>query len=181
MKKSILLITIFILTISCGNSEKSKDGSSSIFKSEINSPCEILSEAEIKDALEIPADAATTMEEKDRPFSLCKYKWESVPFSGTVNLPGIVKTKKSIEQPAEMYITMIKDISKEQYEKSISFYDDAKNQDGIGDIATWSAKKRQVTFLSDGHLIHVYLRTSADEAVNKEQVIKMAKLIGAKI
>ncbi|MGO3182667.1 MAG: hypothetical protein ACTIJ9_07530 [Aequorivita sp.] len=182
MKKLFLLITIIFLTISCGNSEKSKDGSSSsIVKTEIDSPCELLSESEIKDALSIPADAATTMEEKDRPFPMCKYKWESVPFSGTVNLPGIVKTKKSIEQPAEMYITMIKDISKKQYEQSVSFYDDAESQDGIGDIATWSAKKHQVTFLADGHLIHVYLRTSADEAVNKEQVIKVAKLISNKL
>lgn len=44
----------------------------------------------------------------------------------------------------------MKVITKEQYEKSISFYDDVENQDGIGEIATWSAKKQQVTFLSDG-------------------------------
>lgn len=179
MKRSILLITIFILTISCGNKEKSKDGnSSSIFKTEINSPCEILSEAEIKKALSIPEDAATTMKEVDRLYNMCKYKWETVTFSKDMS---VGKTTKAVDFESEMNITVAKDISKEDYEKSISFYDDAVNQDAIGEMATWSAKKRQVTFLSDGNLIHVYLRTSADEAVNKQNVIKVAKLISDKL
>ncbi|WP_026450332.1 hypothetical protein [Aequorivita capsosiphonis] len=181
MKRSLLLFTIFILNISCGNSEKSKEGiSSSIFKSEIDSPCEILSESEIKDALGIPADAETTMEEKERTFPMCKYKWESVPFSGTVELPGIVKTKKSISQPKEMYITMLKDMTDKQFEQATSYYKDGVSLEGIGEMAKWSAKKRQVTFLADGYLVHVYLRTSSDEAVNKDEVIKMAKLISGK-
>ena len=179
MKRSFLFITIFILTISCGNTDNKNDGrSGSIFKTEINSPCEILTEAEIKDALEIPADAVTTIKEIDRLYSMCKYKWETVTFS---MVASIGKTTKSIDFPSEMNITISKDMSNEQYEESISFYDDAKSQDGIGEIATWSAKKRQVTFLSDGYLVHVYLRTSSDEAVNKKQVIKVAKLIDGKI
>lgn len=178
MKRSFLLIAIFILTISCGNSDKSKDGSSSIFKFGKDSPCEILSEAEIKDALSIPADAETTMSERDGSYLMCKYRWESVTYSGTVDF---MKTKRTVAYPADMYITMVKDASKEMYEKSISFYKDAKTQDGIGEMAVWSAKKRQISFLSDGYLFHIYLVTSADAAVNKEQVFKIAKLIDAKV
>lgn len=179
MKRSLLLITTFILTISCGNSDKSKDGSSSsTVKSEIDSPCEILTEAEIKDALEIPADAETTMSERDGSYLMCKYRWESVTYQGTANY---MKTKRTVSYPADMYITLVKDATKEIYEKSISFYKDAENQDGIGEMATWSAKKRQISFLSDGYLFHVYLVTSADAAVNKAQVFKVAKLIDGKI
>ena len=178
MKRSFLLITVFILTISCGNSEKSKNGSSSIFKSEIDSPCEILSEAEIKEALSIPADAETTMTERDRSYLMCKYRWESVTFQGTVNY---MDTKRTVSYPADMNITMVKDASKEMYEKSISFYEDAETQNGIGEMAVWSAKQRQISFLSDGYLFHIYLVTSADAGVNKEQVFKIAKLIDSKI
>lgn len=179
MKRSLLLISVFILTISCGNSEKSKDGSSSsIFKSEIDSPCEILTEAEVKDALSIPADAETKMTERDRSYLMCKYRWESVTYKGTVDF---MDTKKTVSYPADMNITMVKDASKEMYEKSISFYKDAEPQDGIGEMAVWSAKKRQISFLSGGYLFHIYCVTSADAADNKEQVFKIAKLIDSKV
>lgn len=178
MKKIILLLTIFILTISCGNSEKSKDGSSgSIYKSEIESPCEILSEIEIKEVLGIPPEAETKMEEKDRLYSMCKYKWESVPYNSEVRVGDI---RKSVDNPAEMYVTMVKDVTAEQFNKAVATYDDGVSQQGIGEMASWSGKKRQVSFFKDGTLVHVYLRTSADEEENKKNVLAMAKSMSEK-
>lgn len=176
------MVALLFIAIACGDSEKSeKNSSSSIFKSKIDSPCEILSESEIKKALDIPSDAETVMKEIDRLYSMCKYKWPSEPFSGVAEIPGIVKTKEIVDQPKEMYITMNKDMTEEEFNKAISYYDDGVSQDGIGEMAKWSAKKRQVTFLKDGYMIHVYLRTSVDEEINKKYVIEIARLLAAEI
>ena len=85
------------------------------------------------------------------------------------------QTTKTIDFPSEMNIVLVKDVSTEQYKKSVSYYDDGQNQDETGDMETYSAKKRQITFLSDGYLIHVYVRASEDEGANKENAIKLSR------
>lgn len=69
MKKSFLLLTAFICTLACKNPEKSssKDMDAvekSDHKSSDQSPCSLLTDAEIKSTLSIPSDTETSKEKK---------------------------------------------------------------------------------------------------------------------
>lgn len=186
MKKLILILPIFIFTIACGNSEKSNAEKSSVDESIVEessiekevistkktdlSPCKLLTEAEIKTALSIPADAETSIKEKNTTFPVCIYKWESITFP-------IEKHGLTIDYPAELNIVLVQDANKKMYEKSVSYYKDGKPENGVGDMATWSEKRHQITFLAKGMLIHVNSRISDDSASNKTNAIKIANMI----
>ncbi|EGV42356.1 hypothetical protein BZARG_2560 [Bizionia argentinensis JUB59] len=168
MKKLIFLLVTIIGTIACGNSEKKNSTSG---KSAALSPCEILTEAEIKNALSIPAETETTMNEKNTTYPSCYYKWKSITWEYEV-MPGHMA-----DYSAELSIVMVDHVNKEKYETSISFYKDGQAENGIGDMATWGEKKTQLTFLHNGTLFHVHCRTSNDATSNKVKTIKIAKLI----
>ena len=51
----------------------------------------------------------------------------------------------------------------------------------IGDKATWSAKRAQLTFFFNTYLFHVHVRASNDDAVNKKDAIEIAGDIIAKL
>lgn len=168
---AFLLIVFLIGTgISCKNQ---KENTSS--KSDTQSPCELLTETEIKTALAIPEKTETSMEEKSTTYPSCFYEWESITW------PYEITGGRTAEHPAEMSIVMVNNINKEQYETSVSYYKDGEAVNGIGDMATWTEKMSQLSFLYKGKLIHVHVKTSADVASNKEKSIKMAKLIANKL
>lgn len=182
MKRLFSLTALLFCITACNNSSDANNSDKkTTTATAIDSPCEILSEKEIKNALNFSADLETDREEKDITYPMCKYKWEEASFDFTMDMPGPGNRTKTVDHPAEMYVTLVKDISEKQYKQSISVYDDGVKQDDIGELATWSAKKRQVTFLKNGYLIHVYLRVSEDEETNKKQVLKMAKLYSEKV
>lgn len=177
MKKAILLLAIFIGTIACGNSEKSasEKRESSAAKDMDISPCELLTETEIKNALAIPAEAETSMTEKNTTYPSCYYKWKSITWEYEVMAGHMA------DYPAEMSIVLITDANKRKYESAINYYKDGQTENGLGDMATWSDKKNQITFLSKGKLVHVHARTSSDAASNKTKTIKVAKLIAEEL
>lgn len=178
MKKSLFLIAIFLLTISCANSEKFGDGREDMLSlDDYESPCELLSEAKIKEVLSIPAIAETDIYEKKDNFPICFYKWESITFPGEIGRT----TKETLDFPAEASIVLVKNITKKGYQNSIKVYDDGQPVDRIGEEAMYSPIKRQLTFLSNGNLVHVRVRISADEAANKDKAIKLARLISEEI
>ncbi|MCM4169393.1 hypothetical protein KCTC52924_00426 [Arenibacter antarcticus] len=177
MKKTLLLFVILLSILSCGNSEKSsteKKGKS-LSKSTAQSPCELLTETEIKKALSIPVDTKTSMKDKSTNFPSCFYKWESITW------PYKVIGNQMAEYHAELSIVLVANVNKEQYETSVSFYKDGEEEAGIGDMATWSKKRSQLTSLYKGKLFHVHARTSADAASNKAKAIHLAKLIVKKL
>ena len=177
MKKPIILLVIFMFTLACGNSEKSsteKKEQSSV-KGIGLSPCELLTEAEIKSALSIPAETVTSMNEKNTTYPSCFYKWKSITW------PVKSMGDLSFDYPAEMSIVLLTNANKEMYEASIKFYKDGQIENGVGKMATWSEKSTQLTFLAKGKLIHVHSRTSADGVANKIKTIKIAKMIVEKL
>ncbi|SRX55403.1 hypothetical protein [Aequorivita sp. CIP111184] len=178
MKRILVLLPLFILTIACGNSEKSNSEESLIdnivpasSKVAEQSPCELLSESEIKDALSIPADTETTVKEKNITYPSCFYKWESITW------PYEVMKGHMADYTAEMSIVLVTGMNKKNYETAVSYYKDGKVIKDVGDMARWDEKKTQITFLYKGYLIHVHTKTSADAASNKVKTIKVAKLI----
>lgn len=172
MRKSFVVLAILMFTIACGNSDKKKNSSSNDIEM---SPCDLLTESEIKSALSIPAETVTTMSEKNTTYPICLYKWESITW------PVKSFGDHTIDYPAEMSIVLLTNANKEMYETSIEFYENGQSENGVGDMATWSEKKTQITFLSKGMLIHVSSRTSVDAVSNKTKTIKVAKLIVDKL
>lgn len=182
MKRSLLIIPIFIFMTACGNSEKSNSEESlrekiapTSAKVTGQSPCELLSESEIKEALSIPADAETTVKEKNTTYPSCFYKWESITW------PYEVMKGHMADYPAEMSIVLVTGMNKKSYETATSYYKDGEVVDGVGDMAMWTKKMTQLTFLYKGNLIHVHSKTSADAASNKANTLKVAKLIVGKL
>lgn len=177
MKKFFVLLPSILLIISCANSGKLGSGSvNHEIADDYESPCEIFSQAKIKEVLSIPASAKTEIYEKQDEFPICFYTWESVTFPGEIGR----EDRKVIDMPAEASIALIKDVTTKGYENSVRVYDDGENIDGIGEMAKYSPKKRQLTFLSQGNLVHIRVRTSGDEASNKEKAIHLAKLVDAR-
>ncbi|MBF8148591.1 hypothetical protein ITJ86_01705 [Winogradskyella sp. F6397] len=170
MKKLLILLLIFTCTIACGNSEKTASEQTEHTIDTNLSPCDLVTEPEIKSALSIPADAETSMNEKDTTYPICLYKWKSVtwPFE---------RYGHTIDYAAELSIVLVNNASKSNYEASIKVYKDGIKENGIGEMSTWSEKKTQITFLSKGKLIHVHSRTTADAASNKAKTINLAKQI----
>lgn len=173
MKNLFFLFVLSIFAISCGKSDNNIKP-----KDKAGSPCEILTESEMKDMLEFPSEAATTISEDNTSFPICSYKWEDVTFTYFLQIGN---TPTEIEQAAEVDIVLVKNGSTAKYEASIKVYDDGQVQDGVGEMAMWSDKKRQITFLSKGHLIHTRVQVSGDESVNKAKAIALAKMMAGKL
>ncbi|WP_027127079.1 hypothetical protein [Gelidibacter mesophilus] len=180
MKKSFLLLTAFICTLACKNPEKSSSKEmdaveKSDHKSSDQSPCTLLTDAEIKSVLSIPSDTETSKEKKSITYPACFYKWESFTY------PYKFSTGQTVDRPAELSIVWAININKKLYEQSISVYKDGEAINGLGDMATYSKKMGQITFLKNDNLFHVKAETSTDEASNKAKSITLAKLIADKL
>ncbi|WP_026450340.1 hypothetical protein [Aequorivita capsosiphonis] len=186
MKKVLLLITVFIFAIACGNSETSKienaETETSVAEKATtpdatktaSSPCEFVSESKIKEVLGIPADAPTEMKDVMRTYPSCFYEWESVTFNVKRNISG---REMSLDYPAEASIVLVKDASEKMFEISGNVYKDGEAQDGIGGMAVWGEKMSQLTFLAKGTMVHLHVKVSSDPADNKAKAIELADLI----
>jgi hypothetical protein len=141
---------------------------------EEKSPCNLISEKEIKRLFSIPENVETEIENTLRTYPTCFYKWESIKFSETKKFGN---NEISIDYPTELTIVLVKNATEKSYEASIKAYRDGQSQNGIGEMATWGGQMSQITFLSHGYLIHVHAKKSAIETENKEIAIKIAELI----
>ncbi len=190
MKKSLLLITICIFVIACGNSENSKaegtqteaitnekEAAPAVTES-ASSACSFVTESKIKEVLGIPADAPTEMKDVMRTYPTCFYKWESVMFSTKRTIAG---KEVSLDFPAEVTIVLVNNASEKMFETSTKVYKDGEVQDGIGDMAMWGAQMSQLTFLAKGTMIHLYVKVSGDSAANKAKAVELAALIIEKL
>ncbi len=185
MKNSILIITMLPILIACGNNntnlsddpENSKIEVSSANEMEI-SPCDLISETDIKNLFSIPENTPAEVKDVVRTYPTCFYKWETVKFSETKKIGN---NEVSIDYPTEVTIVLVKNADEKKYNTSIKVYKDGQTQNGIGDMAIWGGKMSQLTFLSQGYMIHVYVKMSSDQSKNKEMANKIAALIIKKL
>lgn len=177
--KHIFYFILVSTFISCNNENPDKDSDTSTTKSRNASPCEILSEAQILNILELPSSAKAEIEYKDITYPSCKYTWKNQSFKTDLELPD--GRRKTIDYPSELYVILVHNVSDKQYQQSIEFYKDASKVDDIGEKAVYSPQRRQVTFLKNNTLLHINLRVSGDESVNKEKVFELSKLAESQI
>lgn len=190
MKKALLLIFVFTLTIACGNSETSKaeNGQTEVVTTEkadapkatekASSPCGFVTEAKMKEVLGIPADATTEIRDVMRTYPTCFYKWESITFTRKQTISG---RELDLEYPAEVAIVLVAKATKKMFETSTSVYKDGEAQDGIGEMAIWGSQMSQLTFLAKGTMIHLNVKVSGDAASNKAKALELSALIIEKL
>lgn len=178
MKNLLFIIFSFILITSCGgNSTKTKTTeavSTKAKSSEAVSPCSLLTEAEIKDMLSIPADAPTTKEDVVYTYPTCSYEWETLIYEKNTTIGD---QQMALKYPYKLMIVLVANANKSMYDKSVIVYKDGENIANLGQMATWGDSMSQVTFLAGGKMIHLSLKISGDNKENRDKAIELAKLV----
>ena len=146
--------------------------------SDFDSPCELISLEEVKKRFNLNASIEISLDDKVYTYPTCTFNWKDGKVTKLMDIGG---QKMEIELDSKLLIVMVKDANESKYETSISVYSDGQNEGGIGDKATWSAKRAQLTFLFNSYLFHVHVRASNDDAVNKKDAIEIAGDIIAKL
>jgi len=146
--------------------------------SDFDSPCELISLEEVKKRFSLDASIEISLEDKVYTYPTCTFNWKDGEVTKLMDIGG---QKMEIELDSKLLIVMVKDANESNYEMSISVYSDGQNEGDIGDKATWSAKRAQLTFLSNSYLFHVHVRASNDDAVNKMNAIEIARDILTKL
>lgn len=181
MKNLLFIIAILSISVACdtkqsaqSNNQESSEVLSSSKKELDKSPCELVSQSTIKKVLSIPEDSTAEMKDVMRTYPSCFYKWENISFSKT-KMVGTNEMK--IDYPTEVTIVLVKNANEDMYQRSIKVYKDGQTQDGIGEMATWGDKMSQITFLSNGTMIHLHVQMSSKDSENKESALKIASKI----
>lgn len=173
MRNLLIVLFGFILIASCGgNSSKTESQKANSSKS--ISPCSLLSEAEIKDVLSLPNDALTKMENAVYTYPTCSYEWESLVYEKNTTVGG---QQMALEYPYKLMIVLVTNANKSMYDKSTVVYKDGENISGLGEMAMWGDTMSQVSFLSEGIMVHLSLKISGNNSVNKDKAIELAKLV----
>jgi hypothetical protein len=146
--------------------------------SNFDSPCELISLEEVKKRFKLDASIEISSEDEVYTYPTCTYSWKDGKVSKSMDIGG---QKMNIELDSKLLIVMVKDVNESNYEASISVYSDGQYEGGIGDKATWSPNRAQLTFLFDRYLFHVHVKASNDNAVNRKNAIEIAGDIIAKL
>ncbi len=109
-----------------------------------NSPCELVSLEEVKLRFELDESIEISIEDKAYTYPTCSFEWKDGKVTKTMDVGG---QKIDVDLDSELLIVMVKQANESKYEASISVYSDGQNEEGIGDLATWSPKRAQLTFL----------------------------------
>lgn len=175
--KNLLVILAFLFTISCENDPLSSGDTSVTTDEEVSiktNPCTLIDEVEIKEILSLPMDAPSEIKNTERTYPTCFYKWKTIQFSKKMKIGD---TEKEIDYPTEMSIVLVDNATKEMYKKSTKVYKDGQAVNDVGEMATWGGQMNQLSFLSNGYMVHLHLQKSNDAEENKAVAIKMADLI----
>lgn len=135
-------------------------------------PCDLISQADLIAILEVPSGSELVMNDAKRTYPTCIYKWEGWTYSATSTIGG---SSRNIDYPSEVMIVYVINATKKMFETSSKAYRDGESIDDIGEMAIWGNMLSQITFLSNGSMIHVHVKTSSDASINKDNAIKIAK------
>lgn len=185
MKKYLWIILVFSLAIACGNAEnkvldntkKEQAGADLLGVSE-KSPCELLSEADIKKQFSLPDDAKAEIKDVVRTYPTCFYEWESITVPKVKVMSG---TELTLDYPSEISLVLVAKANQTMFESATKAYKDGEQLGGIGDMAMWGNQMSQLTFLAKGNMMHLHVMMSVDDTENKENAIVLAKKIISKL
>lgn len=185
VNKSFFLIIVFLpfFFMACSSGSDGESDSTTASKTATNvksikSPCEVITSQDIKEFFKVEDTTEIKVEESSTTFPMCSYEWGEDVFMSHMKVGD-----HDIEygSPAKVTIVMAKGVSNGGFEQSTSVYKDPEDISGIGEMARWSPKMSQLTFLIKGTLFHVHIKVSADKEANKSKAIELSKLILQKV
>jgi hypothetical protein len=179
MKQIFAIILMAVFGSSCAQEttadklEALKANSKSVEpnNSEIN-PCDLISQMDLIEIVDAPAGSKLNMQNTKRTYPTCICKWEGWTYSAKSTIGG---NSREIDYPSEVMMVFVKNASKKMFETSTKAYRDGEPINDVGEMAIWGNTLSQITFLSNGSMIHVHVKTSSDANINKENAIKIAK------
>lgn len=181
MKNLLIIVAIFSISLACNtkkstlsdNQEGAKVQSSGNNETD-KSPCDLVDLTTLQKFLSIPEDTTPEIKDVMRTYPSCFYEWENISFSKT---KMVGNNEMKLDYPTQVSIILVKDANEDMYQQSIKVYKDAKAQDGIGEMATWGEKMSQITFLSNGYMVHLHVEMSSKASENKQNALKIASEI----
>lgn len=185
MKKITTIAALLFLIVSCGEvesnketatNENSKEVSTSAAVVSFNSPCELISEEEVKSVFAIPTDLAIKFEDRVLTYPTCSFEWEDGKVQMKMESLGM-----EIDIPSELMVVMAKNSNDKMFETSTKVYKDGVPINGVGDMAAWGESMLQLSFLSNGYMFHVHLKAFNDAEANKAKAIEIAHLLIEKL
>lgn len=180
MNKHLFLIftSLSFLFVACnrsgGESDSTKASKTKASVKNAGSPCEIITLNDIKEFFKIQDTMEVSVSNKSVTFPMCSYEWGEDVVKNYIKIGDI---EREYGAPAKVTIVMVKGVSNGDFKQSTSVYKDPEDISGIGEMAKWSPKMSQLSFLVKGTLFHVNVKASSDKEENKSNAIKLSELI----
>ena len=186
--KSILtLACIPLFLLGCNSNEKSSDATPESLKTEsqsgeakkaVESPCELVSIADVRSMFSIPEGLGIDMDDRVLTYPTCSFEWED---GKVVTTMKVGENEMQVQRASKLMIVMVKGASESMYNTSSKVYKDIELLSNIGSMASWGNQMSQMTFLAKNHLFHVHVKVSTDDAANKAKATEVANFIIAKL
>jgi len=177
--KFTLIISLFAFFNSCGNSSNNSESETAQEEdsstSNVSSPCQLIAASDISNMFSVPSGIEVKMEDKALTYPTCTFKWDE-KFADKMGSSSI-----DVELSKEVLIVLVNNANQSIFKRSTVVYKDGVAIADLGDQAIWGDKMHQLTFLAQNTLMHVNVKVSADNAVNKAKAIEIAKLIISKL
>ena len=171
--KKHLLITLFsMLVLACNNKENktnipenkpTEKSAKSEKSSTVNSPCELISEEEVKQMFAV-VDLPIELKDVVYTYPTGVFKWEDGKITTSVSFGG--QEIKST-RPSEVLIVMVKKANEAMFKQSTSIYKQSQDIANLGTMAVWDSRMSQLTFLSNNYMFHVHVKVSINDIENK--------------
>ena len=182
MKNATLLTMLLLYVVACANPENTKQtlaNSEAIVVEKIDkqvpsyaSPCELITDDEIKLLFSIPSDLTLIRKDRVLTYPTCSFEWEDGKVQKIME-----SLNMKIDLPSELMIVMVKNSDEKKFEASAKVYKDGVPVKDLGDVAAWGDRMLQLSFLSNGYMFHIHVKASNEAKINKEKAIEIAGLL----
>lgn len=182
--QTLLFASLLAFSFSaCGSGEEpatNNDSSSDIAQSvetdapPADSPCELFSEADVRDLFGVAETIEISIEDKDYTYPTCSYKWEDKKVQRTTKVGSMEVTT---DMPSELMLVTVSNANEKMFDRSVQVYKDGIPVEGVGEKAMWGEQMAQLSVMGNGMLYHIHVKANNDDSINKEKAIAIAKKI----
>ena len=186
-KKVLTLALLPLFLLACNSNESASNSATSENQVENKqaeettgpeSPCELISEADVRSLFAIPDEIQIEVKDRVLTYPTCTYIWKDEKVTKIIQAGP---KEMHIKMASELMIVMVKDAGESMYNTSIKVYKDIESVENVGEMASWGTEMAQLTFLAKGYMFHVHVKASDDDMDNKAKAIEVARLIIGKL
>ena len=185
-KRTLLTIALLpFFVIACNSNGESNSSSTETQvenkkapESGPESPCELISEADVRSLFAVPEEIQIEMKDRVLTYPTCSYIWKDEKVTKIIQAGP---KEMHIKMASELMVVMVKDAGESMYNTSIKVYKDIESVENVGEMASWGTEMAQLTFLAKGYMFHVHVKASDDDAENKAKAMEVANKIIAQL